>query len=153
MNEFLSALLQAVIIAAVPVLTTYVAKLIRQVAANAAAKTDSTKKRGYFEEIGRAISEAVEATSQTYVDSLKQADKFTPEAQREAAEKALAACIANISPAAQFFIESVYGDITEYLTTRIEAEVRRQKKENPLMFGVPLKAIEGVKEIPGTTAG
>ena len=109
--------------------------------------------QGYLNEAAQAISEAVEATSQTYVDSLKQADKFTPEAQREAAEKALAACIANISPAAQFFIESVYGDITEYLTTRIEAEVRRQKKENPLMFGVPLKAIEGVKEIPGTAAG
>ena len=124
MNEFLSALLQAVIIAAVPVLTTYVAKLIRQVAANAAAKTDSTKKRGYFEEIGRAISEAVEATSQTYVDSLKQADKFTPEAQREAAEKALAACIANISPAAQFFIESVYGDITEYRSEEHTSELQ-----------------------------
>ena len=152
MNEFLSSLLQAVIIAAVPVLT-YAVKLIRQVAANAAAKTDSIKMQGYLNEAAQAISEAVEATSQTYVDSLKQADKFTPEAQREAAEKALAACIANISPAAQFFIESVYGDITEYLTTRIEAEVRRQKKENPLMFGVPLKAIEGVKEIPGTAAG
>ena len=101
MNEFLSSLLQAVIIAAVPVLTTYAVKLIRQVAANAAAKTDSIKMQGYLNEAAQAISEAVEATSQTYVDSLKQADKFTPEAQREAAEKALAACIANISPALQ----------------------------------------------------
>ena len=45
MNEFLSNLLIAVITAAVPVLTAYGVKLIKQVAADAAAKTDSTKKQ------------------------------------------------------------------------------------------------------------
>lgn len=127
MNEFLSNLLIAVITAAVPVLTAYAVKLIKQVGANAAAKTDDTKKQGYANEIAQAVSEAVSATSQTYVDSLKNAGKFTPEAQREAAEKALTACLASISPAAQEFVESVYGDLTEYLTTKIEAEVRNQK--------------------------
>ena len=146
MNEFLSVLLQAVIIAVVPILTTYAVKLIRQVAANTAAKTDSIKAPGYLNEAAQAISEAVEATSQTYVDFLKQSGKFTLEAQREAAEKALAACRAHISPAAQYFIESVYGDITEYLATRIEAEVRRQKKESSVMVGVPLGTVEGIPE-------
>lgn len=127
MNEFLSNLMIAVITAAVPVITTYAVKLIRQVGANAAAKTDDTKKQGYANEIAQAVSEAVSATSQTYVDSLKNSGEFTLEAQREAAEKALTACIASISPAAQEFVESVYGDLTEYLTTKIEAEVRNQK--------------------------
>lgn len=127
MNEFLSDLLIAVITAAVPILTTYAVKLIKQVAANAAADTDDTKKKSYLNEIAQAVSEAVSMTSQTYVDSLKNSGQFTPEAQREAAEKALAACIASISPAAQEFVKSVYGDITEYLTTKIEAEVRNQK--------------------------
>ena len=40
---------------------------------------------------------------------------------------ALAACIKAISPAAKAFIEETYGDLTEYLTTYIEAAVRRQK--------------------------
>ena len=39
----------------------------------------------------------------------------------------MTACLASISPATQEFIESVYGDLTEYLTTKIEAEVRNQK--------------------------
>ncbi len=30
-----------------------------------------------------------------------------------------------------------YGDIREYLTTRIEAEVRKQKNEAPLTLGLP----------------
>ena len=33
------------------------------------------------------------------------------------------------SPAVREFIEAAYGDIQEYLTTRIEAEVRKQKNE------------------------
>lgn len=127
MNEFLSNLLIAVITAAVPVLTAYGVKLIKQVTADAAAKTDSTKKQDYIREIADAIADAVSATSQTYVDSLKNSGEFTPEAQKKAAEKALTACLASISPAAQEFVESVYGDLTEYLTTKIEAEVRNQK--------------------------
>ena len=127
MSEFLSNLLIAVITAAVPVLTTYAVKLIKQVGASAAAKTDDAKKQGYANEIALAVSEAVSMVSQTYVDSLKNSGEFTKEAQKKAAEKALAACLASISPAAQEFMESVYDDITEYLITKIEAEVRNQK--------------------------
>ncbi len=127
MNEFLSNLLIAVITAAVPVLTTYGVKLIKQIAANAATKTDSAKQQGYIKEIADAIADAVSATSQTYVDALKNSGEFTLEAQKKAAEKALTACLASISPAAQEFVKSVYGDLTEYLTTKIEAEVRNQK--------------------------
>ena len=36
------------------------------------------------------------------------------------------------------FIESAYGDIREYLTTRIEAEVRKQKGEAVLALSVPM---------------
>lgn len=70
---------------------------------------------------------AVATTSQTYVDALKKAGSFTKAAQAEAAQKALTTCIASISPAATAFIEQVYGDMKEYLMSRIEAEVRKQK--------------------------
>lgn len=67
------------------------------------------------------------AVSQTYVDELKKAGSFDAEAQKQALAMALAACIKAISPAAKAFIEETYGDLTEYLTTYIEAAVRRQK--------------------------
>lgn len=127
MNEFLSNLLIAVITAAVPVLTAYGVGLIRKVAAKAAAETDNTTAQNYIAEIAEAVASAVSATSQTYVDALKSAGSFTKEAQQEAAKKALTACLASISPAAQAFIEGAYGDLLAYLTTRIEAEVRKQK--------------------------
>lgn len=137
MQEFLTVLLKAVITATVPVVATYGIKLIRQAAENIAAKTEDAKAKGYIAEIAQAITDAVATTSQTYVDALKQNGAFTAAAQAQAAKKALSACIASISPAAQRFIESTYGDITEYLKNKIEAEVRRQKNELGTTIGLP----------------
>lgn len=128
MQEFLQDILLTVITAAVPVLTAYLVVFIRRVGDNAAANTASVTLKTYITEATEAIAAAVAATNQTYVDSLKNAGKFDPDAQREAAQKALDACLSSISPAAQTFIEAAYDDIREYLTTRIEAEVRAQKQ-------------------------
>lgn len=137
MQEFLTNLLFAVITAAVPVVSAYLVSAIKKAGQNAAADTESLTVQRYIEEISTAISDAVAATSQTYVDALKQSGKFTVEAQKEAAQKALTACIASISPAAQEFIEDAYGDLKEYLTTKIEAEVRKQK----IAVGTPVTAV------------
>lgn len=129
MQEFLKDIFLAVVTAAVPVLTAYLVVCIRKVGDHAAANTESIQAKSYITEAAEAIAAAVAATNQTYVDALKNAGKFDGDAQREAAKKALAACLASISPAAQNFIEAAYGDIKDYLTTRIEAEVRKQKNE------------------------
>ena len=137
MQDFIKDLLFAVVTAAVPVLTGYAISLIKKAGANTAAKTEDTKVQGYVREICEAISDAVAATSQTYVDALKQAGKFDKEAQQWAAKRALAACLASISTEAQDFIVKTYGDISDYLKTKIEAEVRKQKVETPLTIGLP----------------
>lgn len=127
----------AVITAAIPVVSAFLITLINRAKDKATAQTDDIKQQGYIKEIADAISAAVAATSQTYVDALKKNGAFTVEAQKEAANKALTACLASISPAAQAFIEAVYGDIKDYLTTKIEAEVRKQKNEAPIEIGLP----------------
>ena len=131
MLEFLQNIFLAVVTAAVPMLTAYLIVFIRKAGDSAAANTESVTLKTYITEVTEAIAAAVAATNQTYVDSLKNAGRFDWAAQKEAAQKALEACLASISPAAQSFIEAAYGDIREYLTTRIEAEVRRQKNEAP----------------------
>lgn len=138
MKELLVDLLLAVVTAAVPVITAYAVSFINKAKENAVADTDDIKAQGYIKEIAQAISDAVAATSQTYVDALKQAGTFTVEAQAEAAKKALTACLASISPAATAFIEAAYGDIKEYLATKIEAEVRKQKNEAPATVALPV---------------
>lgn len=138
MQEFLKDLFLAVVTAAVPVLTAYIVVCIRKVGDNAAANMENAKAKRYITETAEAIAAAVAATNQTYVDALKNAGKFDAEAQKEAAQKALAACLESISPAAQKFIEAAYGDIREYLATQIEADVRRQKCYMQLPASLPI---------------
>ena len=103
MNEFLSPLLQAVIIAAVPICAGAAVKGVRAAVQYLASKSESEIAKKYLMDVADAISTAVTYTSQTYVDALKNAGKFDAEAQKEAAQKALAACLTSISPAAQEF--------------------------------------------------
>ena len=127
MNEAVFNLLMAVVTAAVTALSAFVAAFVKKKGEQAAAETNSTLLKDVIEEVTGIVDIAVSAVSQTYVDELKKAGSFDAEAQKQALAMALAACIKAISPAAKAFIEETYGDLTEYLTTYIEAAVRRQK--------------------------
>ncbi len=127
MNELVFNLLMTVITGAVTVVSAYAVTLIQKKGAQAAAQTDSIKQKDAIAEITDAVSTAVSATSQTYVDELKKAGSFDAEAQKQALLMSFSACIKALSPAAKTFIEMAYGDLNEYLTGRIEAEVRAQK--------------------------
>ena len=94
-------------------------------ALNNLASTNANNK--LVKEIASAAADAVAMVSQTYVDALKAAGTFDKTAQKEALSRALAACMASLSASAQQYIEETYGDVTAYLTTKIEAEVRAQK--------------------------
>jgi len=131
MNETLTILLQAVITAAIPVLTAFLVSLIRAKATQTIAQVDNQNAAEYLYQIADAITTAVTATSQTYVDSLKNKGEFTAEAQQEALKKALETAQASLSASALEFIFHAYGDITAYLTAKIEAEVRCQKSATP----------------------
>jgi len=138
MKEFLLELLQAAATALVPVCAGFLILFLRRKSAQIGAQTDSLIDKKLLAEVTDAVTTAVAYTSQTYVDALKSKGEFTVKAQREAAQKALTACLASLSPAAQAFIESAYGDLTKYLTTKIEAEVRAQK----LSIGLPITAVQ-----------
>ena len=136
--EFLKALLLAVVTAAVPVLTTYAVGFIRKAGENAKANTENVTVQGYIQEITDAVSDAVEATNQTFVDALKGKGEFKEKAWAEAAQKAMDACVASLRPATLEFMQRTYEDVNGYLTTRIEAEVRRQKNTAPAALGSPI---------------
>lgn len=144
MQDLINDLLVAVLTVCVPILTSYMVKAIQKAGDNAVADTENIKVQGYIEEITNAIAQAVSCTSQTYVDALKEKGEFTLEAQKEALLKSIETAEAILSPAALEFIDNVYGDFVEYVTPKIEAEVRKQKLEAPL-------AVVSEIEIPDTT--
>ena len=131
MQEFLSAMLQAVLIAAVPVIAGFAAKGVAALAQYLGVKTDNATVAKYAQEIAQAVATAVTYVSQTYVDELKKSGTFSEENQKIAIEKALEVARQQLTQEALEFITTTYGDITEYLTSLLEAEVRNQKDNTP----------------------
>lgn len=150
--DIIKEILLAIVTVCVPILSTYGVKLIKRLADKATAETDSALIQGYIEEIAEAISTAVSNTNQTYVDSLKAAGAFTAEAQKEALQKSLTTAAAILSTEAAEFIEEVYGDVTAYLTVRIEAEVREQKLSTGVAVTSTLESTADTTTVAATTA-
>lgn len=132
LDETLSILFQAVLIAAVPVCTGAVIRGVQTGAKYFAARAENETVRKYLEDAADAVGTAVIYTSQTYVDELKNSGKFTRENQEEALRKAVEQAEKLLTAEARAFLEEAYGDLNDYLISRIEAEVRTQKHEAPI---------------------
>ena len=127
MNDFLTTLLQAVLVAAVPVCAAFIGKGIKALADYLGRKSESDVEKRFLDAVADAVSTAVTYTSQVYVDKLKETGQFTKENQQEALGLAVAQAKNLLTAEATAFLESAYGDLNEYLKSRIEAEVRNQK--------------------------
>ncbi|MDE6260392.1 MAG: hypothetical protein K2M42_05955 [Oscillospiraceae bacterium] len=127
MIEFLTTLLQTVLVAAVPVCAAYLVKGLNALVGFLGQKSESDMARKYLNAAADAVATAVTYTSQVYVDRLKAQGAFTRENQQEALGIAIAQAKNLLTAEASKYLENAYGDLTEYLKSRIEAEVRNQK--------------------------
>ena len=134
MKEFLLALLQAVIIAAVPVATTYLCTFLKAKKDEVKSNISNKTTQALPDEACSAVENAVKATNQTYVDSLKKNGTFTIENQKEAFQKSYETAINIMTQEAKDFIATAYGSLSAWLTTQIEAQVKNQK-EPALLIG------------------
>lgn len=150
LEVFLSNLLQAVLIAAVPVCAGAAIVGVKAGTKYLASKTDNALAKKYLEDVGDAVSTAVTYTSQTYVDGLKNSKNFSKENQEAALQKAVEKAKELLTEDARKFLEEAYGDLNEYLISKIEAEVRRQKNEEPLAVGIA--EVSEVRESPDVAA-
>ena len=126
-ERIFSTLLQAVLVAAVPVIAAFASKGFVALAQYLGVKVENATFAKYADQIAKAVSTAVIYVAQTYVDELKKSGTFTEENQKIAMQKALEVAKKQLTQEALEFIEITYGDITEYLTSKLEAEVKIQK--------------------------
>lgn len=109
------------------ILTMYLVQFIRVKSKEITDKTDSDLADKYIQMLTDTITTCVIATNQTYVESLKRQGKFDAEAQKEAFNLTYNAVMAVLTEEAKHYLASIYGDLTAYITTRIEAEVNVSK--------------------------
>lgn len=81
----------------------------------------------YINQILNITTTAVQATYQSYVESLKGTNMWTKEAQQKALEMALATIKKELSTELLDFINKNFGDINAYLTNLIESVLYKLK--------------------------
>lgn len=81
----------------------------------------------YADMLEQTIISCVMATNQTYVETLKKEGKFDIEAQKIAFDKTFSAVITILSDDAYDYLSEAIGDLEEYITNRIEAQVNTCK--------------------------
>lgn len=125
--EILSKIFELCVIPLLGILTSYLIVFIRMKKQELVNKTEDEKAKKYLDMIGETIVDCVLATNQTYVDSLKAQGAFDAEAQKVAFQKTYDMVMKFLTDEAKEYIAAVYGDVTEYLTSKIEAQVNLSK--------------------------
>lgn len=131
MMEFLLDLLKAIALAAIPVVAAYIGKNVYEQNEAAKALTENETVKSILDDVAGAITTGVAYVSQTYVDTLKKDDAFTEDAQKEAFQRSLNKVKSLLTSTAKSTLTKLYGDLDEYLGTKIEAEVKQQKPLKP----------------------
>lgn len=125
--ELLFQIFELCIVPLLAVLTGYLVQWIKAKTAEATEKNQKDVFDKYITMLGETIAKCVSATNQTYVDALKKAGSFDVEAQKHAFDMTLTAVMSVLGKDAIEYLTAIYGDLTGYLTTLIEAEVKSQK--------------------------
>lgn len=125
--ELLYDVLKVCVIPMLGILTAYVVKWLKAKEEEVLIKVENDYADKYIAMVFETVRDCVSATTQTYVESLKKQGKFDAEAQKVAFQMTYDAVMNVLTEDAKECLASIYGDITVYLTNRIEAEVKAQK--------------------------
>ena len=128
--EWLSLLYQILEVCVIPllgILTAHIIKYINIKSVEIQGKVENDMADKYIDMLTDTISACVIATNQTYVEALKKQNAFTADAQKEAFTLTYNAVMAVLTDEAKVYLTSIYGDLTAYITNKIEAEVNISK--------------------------
>ena len=125
--KLLQEIFQVCIIPLLGVLTTYLVMFIKKKTEQLQKQSDNELYKKYIDMLDATITKCVIATNQTYVDSLKDKNAFTKEAQDQAFQKTYQAVMAILSKDAQKYLSNAVGDLNTYITNSIQAQVKINK--------------------------
>lgn len=121
--EILNTIFQVAIIPLIIAGSAYLVALLSAKAKQIKDKTESDTLDKYICMLEDTITKAVIATTQTYVESLKNKNAFDEEAQKEAFKRTYNAVISVLTDDAYKYLNTAVGDLEEYIRTRIEYNV------------------------------
>ena len=87
------------------------------------SKLANSKYAKYLTSVVDVITRAVKTTYQTYVETLKNKDMFTADAQKEALTKAGEMALAQLSEDSKEWIKTNFGDVKVWISNTIESVI------------------------------
>ena len=125
--EVLAQVFELVIFPVLSIAGVYVTYLISVKIKELKQKTANEIIEKYLAMLDATIQNAVLATTQTYVDSLKKQGKFDAEAQKEAFRLTYDAVMSVLTKDAIEYLNTAIDDFETYVTNKIEADVKLNK--------------------------
>ena len=124
LNQVFQTLLPVVLLALSTTIIYYTGVAIK--AGKVKSKNDLVDK--YLSMLEITITNAVLATTQTYVDAMKTQNAFDEEAQKKAFSMTYEAVMKVLTDEAKVYLEAAVGDLNTYITNQIEATVKMTKE-------------------------
>lgn len=126
--ETIAMIFTTIIIPILGILSKFLIDFLKVKSQEIKNKTENEVAKNYIDMITNTITDCVIATNQTYVEALKKQGKFDETAQKEAFKQTLNAVLAVLTEDAKAYIYEISGDVTAYLTSKIESSVNQNKK-------------------------
>lgn len=122
-TEVLNYLFQAALIPLILAGAAFLIAYVNSKTKEMKQKTDSDIAKKYLDMLDDTITKTVIATTQTYVQALKDKNAFDEAAQKEAFKRTYNAIINTLTDEAKLYLQTVVADLETYITTRIEYNV------------------------------
>lgn len=125
--ELIAQIFEVCIIPLLGVLTAYAVKYINVKSAEIVNARQNEIEKKYIQMLNDTITDCVIATTQTYVESLKKQGAFDLEAQKTAFTMTYKSVLSLLTDEAEEYLAAAVGDLSLYITQKIEAEVQINK--------------------------
>lgn len=127
-TTILTEIFKVCIIPLLGVLTAFIVAWIKSKINNVNAKTNNELLKSTLDTVETIVVNAVIATNQTYVDSLKEQNAFDVEAQQKAFQKTYDVVMASLTEDTKNGLMKLTTDLNLYITEMIEAKTKQLKK-------------------------
>lgn len=125
--EVLNEVFQMLLPLALTALSVTAMSYVRKKLEEGKEKSDSDTTDKYLTMLQSTVEDAVLATTQTYVDALKNQNMFDKEAQKHAFQLTYDAVMKVLTDDAKEYIANAVGDLETYITNKIESTVKLSK--------------------------
>lgn len=127
-QTLIPVIFQVCLIPLLAILTKYLVAWIQVKTKELTDTKDNEMFTKYMTLLSDTVINCVVTTNQTYVNTLKEQDKFDAEAQKEAFNKTYEAVMRILTDDAKKYLSEVLGDLDLYINTMIESQVNFQKQ-------------------------